>query len=213
MIIYKDYMIITPHKCGTHTIYKIFEELGGVGTSLKHTWYPLINNPSEKLTSSDFDINKKYKYILVVRNPYDRVVSHYYDRRRHPKRVDSSTYALEDFFGSLSFISTLKTSIAIQKEDLCTRYHDNVMLSNLGTALNAEFIWHIETLKEDIKKTLGIDVNVTQEYKTPDKRGTFPFANFNDEEIEIMNNILRKEAVKLGYRALTNQQLKDYERK
>jgi chondroitin 4-sulfotransferase 11 len=163
-----------------------------IGLPIKHH-----RTASEVIASIGKDKwNTAYKFTLV-RNPWDKVVSHYEYRRKRNKTEVASR--------NISFSEWVKMTYGQDKDPF---YYNNPRafqpqvewLKDDEGKISIDFIGKFETINEDfeqIKKAIGIEAELP--HLNPTKRADYQ-SYYDDETREIVAHWFREDIEVFGYR-------------
>jgi len=140
--------------------------------------------------------NKAYRFTLV-RNPWDKVVSHYEYRRKRNKTEVASL--------GISFSEWVKKTYGPEKDPL---YYNNPKafqpqvewLKDDEGNMTIDFIGKFETINEDfnqIKSAIGLEAELP--HLNASKRADY-HSYYDDETREIVANWFREDIEAFGYR-------------
>ena len=212
MILYKDNIFIPPFKTGTYSMINLIVSLGGSeilsGTvSLLHS----CNIPKKY---------NNYNIYLMVRNPYDRLVSMYYyagikiinsviydTTTNKPKANKEGLISFKDFVDYI-YVSRNLNKESLKEQDINSLFGDTspkIFLRSLTESYslcNAKNVIHIEYADNDLKK-LGFHFPpIPQIHKTKDRKTKEFKEYFTPKILEVANTWCLQDAEKFGYEPL-----------
>jgi hypothetical protein len=224
MIVHDNYIFITPAKTGSNSLLKA---LSDISTAKKYI--VIREKPIHSvLVPEEFN---NYKKILLVRNPYEVVISRYFDDDGHnmgPDNILEYMKSVKQEYNRILFTEKHDTFIGEEKEDnlleFINKYKDirpdDVKHFNEKMVLalyrtpgeaailsNPDIIIHLETIKEDLKK-LGIFVknNEFPHERIGHKRNGLKIKDIinTQEKINFFNEYFdcAKDAVRFGYKPI-----------
>lgn len=207
MILYKDNIFIPPFKTGTYSMINLIVSLGGSDilsgkVSLAHS----CNIPQKY---------KNYNIYMMIRNPYDRLVSMYYHSGIKIINfiINDSTINKDRIINFRDFVEYLYVSRNLHKELLKEQDVNNlvgdtspkIFLRSLTESYNLckpKDIVHIEYADNDLKR-LGFDFPpIPHVHKTNNRRTSQFKEYFTPDILEMANTWCLEDAKKFGYEPL-----------
>lgn len=212
MILYKDNIFIPPFKTGTYSMINLIVSLGGSDilsgrVSLLHS----CNIPQKY---------KNHNIYMIVRNPYDRLVSMYYyagmkiinsviydTTINKPKANEEGLVKFKDFIEYLYISRNLNKELLKEQDinSLIGNTSSKIFLRSLSESYNLckpKDVIHIEYSDKDLKR-LGFDFPPIPHVHKTNNRITSEFKEyFTPEILEIANTWCLEDAKNFGYESL-----------
>jgi hypothetical protein len=224
MIVYNNYIFITPAKTGSNSLLKALYDISTTEKDIVIREKPIHS----VLVPEKF---KNYKKVLLVRNPYEVVISRYFDDDNHnmgPDNIVKYMKSIKQNYNRILFTEKHDIFINEEKEDnileFTKKYKDTrpddvehfnekMILTTYRTPgeaailSNPDIIIHLETIKEDLEK-LGIFVknNKFPHERIGHKRNGLKIKNIinTQEKIDFFNEYFNcaKDAIRFGYKPI-----------
>jgi hypothetical protein len=234
MIVYDNFIFITPNKTGTHSIEKAIIDLANSGNN-KRIELPYIYEPVTKTSLRNKLIHgaivpdefKNLMKVLIVRNPYERLVSivYFYDHFKDKEDFLPTFKKIRDVVKSVKF----EEKLDILTDEELSDIGKLILQHNIDISNKQLFIWYkslgeyskitspdavikLENAAKDLL-SIGIDIpNFPYEFKNT-KRGNIRVSDVlnTQEKIDFANEYFdcAKDAVRFGYKPIYT--LKDLE--
>ena len=182
--------LIYPHRV------KTFKQKGMV--SFGHQDY--LRLVRKGIVGKEFD-ESAFKFAFV-RNPFDRVVSHYFwTRKRHPDILPGSVIFLE-FTRQLKVINEPHSILTGGNNKNLKWWRTNrFKLQSIQTeGINMDFIGHYERLDDDLKKVakiIGVEIKPTPRIRATKHNPYYTY--YNDESEDNVRQYYAKDFIEFGY--------------
>ena len=205
MILFKNYVVITPRKTGTVSLNRTMFYQGAViinedvTVAIKEDHFHLTNkalntnirpNPHDEEHSLVQTLKKKV--VLLVRNPYNRIFSwyHYFVAEKRDKYFKEADLSFHDFILSLS-----------------PEYYKHVIcLATQYKRIKSDNFLKIENMPEELNK---IKASVSLKdmkhlNKNPNINSSNPLLFFNQQTLEYFNTLCKDELLMFDYKKIEN---------
>lgn len=195
----KELKFIHITKCAGSTI----EELGRENGILWGRYHKEYRWWHEFFPDKDKNLKNKYDWFMVVRNPYDRIISEFYCKWGGPKKSENFT---EKEFNSYI------------KEKILTRYNHKfwqLSKTSKGNHYSEQYkyidnkstihILHFENIKNDfdtLMKKYKINIKFNLHVNASTKKKKFTKQSLSPEVINLINRVYHFDFVKFGYKKI-----------
>jgi len=187
----KELKFIHITKCCGTTIENIGKENNILWGRFHHKeygwWHEIFSNKSDKL-------KQKYDWFMVVRNPYERLISEFYciwgglGRRKNINHTDEK-----------EFNGYIKTKILNREKR--RGHHYTEQYKYLDENINIHIL-HFENIELEFNKLMEkykLDIKLNRRDNSAKNVKKFTVKSFTPELIELINKVYHEDFIKFGY--------------
>lgn len=145
-------------------------------------WHELFPKKSKKLKD-------KYDWFMVVRDPYERILSEYYCKWGGKGRIEDNT---------IKYFNTFLINKIKNRSEKGDHYTEQYLYLDKTYKINILKFENIEYEFNELMKQYNLDIKLNK-HKNKGINKHFKVSDFSDELIHLINNVYKQDFEEFGY--------------